>query len=136
MTDSAETPDVQPLQLLAPFKITRHENFESWYANNIQLYPSDFDLRMVFGELDVPTMTIQQHTAMTVSWLQAKLMHYFLSVQLGAHELTYGKIPVPQGSLPPEPQPPTGELADDPGNFKLYEYIKKMREQFIESLGQ
>ena len=133
MTDSAETPAAQ---LTTPFKITRHENFESWYANNIQMYPTDFDLRMVFGELDVPTMTVQQHTAMTVSWLQVKLMHYYLSVQLGAHELMYGKIAVPQSSIPAPTQPPTGELADDPGNFKLYEYIKSMQEQFVTSLSE
>ena len=109
----------------------RHENFESWYANNIQFIPSAWDLRMVFGELDVQDGNgfVRQHTAMTVSWVQAKLMIYFLSLQVYVHELTEGKIAIPPGALPPEPTPPTGELETDPIAIQVYEQIKKAREE-------
>jgi len=33
-------------------KITQHENFGSWYANNVQFFQNDFDLRMIFGEIE------------------------------------------------------------------------------------
>jgi hypothetical protein len=117
-------------------RFERHENFESWYANNVQMFQNDFDLRLVFGELDSqpPTLVIRQHTAMTMSWLQAKLMHHFLTVHIGAYELTHGKIPVPPDQLPPEPQPPSREYANNPAAGQVYEYLKKVREQFIESL--
>ncbi|HEY4901438.1 MAG TPA: DUF3467 domain-containing protein [Terriglobales bacterium] len=117
--------------------ITKHDNFESWYANNVQFYPSEWDLRMVFGELDMSEggAIVQQHTAMTVAWVQAKLMQYFLTLQLGVYEMTHGKIPVPDGILPPEPTPPTGELEHDPVAIQVYEYIKKARDQFMASLS-
>ena len=114
----------------------RHENFESWYANNVQFFPSAWDLRMVFGELDMRDgdAIVQQHTAMTVGWVQAKLMNYFMSLQLGVHEMTQGKIEIPPGALPPEPTPPTGDMENDPIAIQVYEYIKKAREQFMASL--
>ena len=103
-------------------------------SNNVQFQTTQFDLRMTFGEFDLANMSVQQHTAMTVSWLQAKLMHYFLTLQLAVYEMSNGKIGVPPDALPPEPQPPTGDLKDNPAAIEVYEYIKKARQQFIESL--
>jgi hypothetical protein len=124
----------QPQQPQAQLMFKFHENFESWYANNIQFQPTEWDLRMVFGELDFTQGIVQQHTAMTVSWLQAKLMHYFLTMQLSIYEISHGKIPVPPSVLPVEPQPPTGDLATDPLALEMYEYMKQLRTQFLESL--
>lgn len=114
----------------------RHENFESWYANNIQYFPSVWDLRMVFGELDLRDGKgfVRQHTAMTVGWVQAKLMIYFLSLQVYVHELTEGKIAIPPGALPPEPTPPVEDLENDPIAIQVYEQIKKVREEFMATL--
>src|ERR1039458_7290787 len=75
----------------------------------------------------------QQHTAIVQSWLQVKIMHYFLTLQLGAYELTQGKTPVPQSVIPAEPVPPSGDL-DTPDTRMLYEYMKKVRDEFIASL--
>ncbi len=129
--DNQSQPQSQSLRFV------RHENFESWYANNVQFTPSAWDLRMVFGELDVRDgeAVVQQHTAMTVGWVQAKLMIYFLSLQLYVHELTQGKIAIPPGAMPPEPTPPTGELENDPTAIKVYEHIKKAHEAFTASLS-
>jgi hypothetical protein len=117
---------------------TRHDNFESWYSNNIQFKPTEWDLKAVFGEMEPQndgSVTVQQHTAIVVSWLQAKIMHYFLGMNLGAYELTHGKIPIPQSVIPIEPVPPSGEL-DTPETRMLYEYMKKFRDQFIASQKQ
>jgi len=132
MADSTAPELHTPLQ--APLRVSRHENFESWYANNIQLIPSEWDLRMLFGEVDFTQMIVQQHTAMTVTWLQAKLLLYFLTVQVGIYELMHKKIDVPPSVQPIDPQPPTGEIANDPDAQKVYEYMKKLRAQFIDSL--
>jgi hypothetical protein len=131
MPDTTETPQ----QIT---DIVRHENFESWYANNVQFYPTQTDLKLVFGEMDWPTgkPIIQQHTAMTVTWLQAKIMHYFLVLQLGIYEMQNGKIAVPPALFPPEPQPPSEEdLKGFPQAMQVYEFVKKAREQFIASQG-
>ncbi|HEY4899087.1 MAG TPA: hypothetical protein VII95_04605 [Terriglobales bacterium] len=117
-------------------RFQRHENFESWYANNIQFFSSEYDLKLICGELDWPkgNLVVQQHTALVVSWLQAKIMAYFIGTHVAIHEMTHGKIAVPAPVLPPEPVPPTGELANDPVAIQVYEYIKKAREQFMASL--
>jgi hypothetical protein len=118
-----------------PFK--RHENFDSWYANNIQYYSSEWDLKLLCGELDwSPTgdLMVEQRTALVVSWLQAKIMAYFIALHVGIHEMTHGKIQVPAAILPPEPTPPTGDLENDPIAIQVYEYVKKAREHFIASL--
>ena len=116
----------------------RHENYETWYANNVQYHPSEWDLKLVFGELDSRdgNVIIQQHTAISVAWLQAKIMHYFLTVQLGVFEMGHGKIPVPTSVAPIEPTPPTGEMANDPFAKRVYEYIKKAREEFMAAQSQ
>src|ERR1700683_826897 len=97
---------------------TRHENFESWYANNVQFHPSEWDLKLIFGELDWPPdakgrVVVQQHTAISMSWRQAKILNYFLSLQIEFHESQMGKIGIPQSIMPPEPDPPSEDLAKD-----------------------
>ena len=131
MPDTTDPPQPQPIEFV------RHENFESWHANNIQFYPSEWDLKLVFGELDWPkggNVVVQQHTAMTLSWLQAKIFQYFLTLNLALYEMQHGKIKVPAAVMPPEAQPPTGDLANDPAALKFYEFVKATREQFVEAL--
>jgi len=114
----------------------RHENFENWYANNIQYFPSEWDLKMVFGQLDWKdgNMLIEQHTAMAIAWTQVKLMIYFLTLQVGIYEMQYGKIKIPPSVRPPEPILPSGDLKDNPIANQVYEFIKQERERFNASL--
>jgi len=116
-----------------PLEARRHENYENWYSNNVQFQQSEWDLKLVFGQLDWSEdhYVVEQHTAITMAWLQAKLVFYFLSIQLGVYEMSHGKIPIPLGAMPPEPLPPTEEQAKDPFVVQMYEYMKKRREQFI-----
>jgi hypothetical protein len=128
MSDTSEVP-----QEVKSLDIRRHENYENWYSNNVQYQQSEWDLKLVFGQLDWSDdhYVVEQHTAITMAWLQAKLMHYFLSVQLGAYEMSHGKIPIPAGAMPPEPQPPTEEQAKEPFVNEMYQYMKERREQFM-----
>jgi hypothetical protein len=116
-----------------PLDIRRHENFENWYTNNVQFQQTEWDVKMVFGQLDWVEnhYVVEQHTSMTMSWLQAKMLLYFLGVQVGAYELSHGKIPIPPGTIPPDPEPPTPEQATDPSSYKFYEYIKQKRQEFM-----
>ena len=119
-----------------PQFLRRGEDYESLYANNVQYQPSEWDLRITFGELDQDNhgAFIEQHTAISIPWLQAKITLYFLALQVGVFELAHGKILVPPAVIPPEPTPPTGDLQDNPLANQIYEYVKKMRQQFVESL--
>src|SRR5690242_17810640 len=82
----------------------RGENFESLYSNNVQFQPFEWDLKILFGELDVQPnketgdneLIIDQHTAITIPWIQAKLAIYFLTLQVGIHEMTNGKLRIPK----------------------------------------
>ena len=120
-------------QGVQPLEIRRHENFENWYSNNIQFQQSEWDLKLIFGQLDWSEdhYIVEQHTSMTLAWLQAKMMLYYMSIQVGVYEMSHGKIPIPLGAIPPEPQPPTEEQAKDPFTYRMYEYMKKMREQLL-----
>jgi len=70
---------------------------------------------------------------MAIPWLQAKIGLYFLTLQLGVYEMTHGKLKVPTALIPPEPTLPTGELANNPDAQQVYEYVKRIREQFLQS---
>jgi hypothetical protein len=116
--------------------IYRGENFESLYANNVQFQPFEWDLKVIFGELDVlpdkpNELVVEQHTAITIPWLQAKLAVYYLSLQVAVHEMTHERIRIPTALIPPEPTRPTGDMADDPTAIKVYEHIKATRERFL-----
>lgn len=114
----------------------RAEDFSSVYANNLQFELSAWDLKMIFGELDQRggKVAVDQHTSVTLSWLQAKLLNFFLEINLAVHELEHGKIKIPKNLLPPVPAPPLGELADVPQAKPIFELITKMREEFIAGL--
>lgn len=111
----------------------RHQDYVTLYANNVQFQPWEWDLRITFGELDVHKnkLVVEQHTAINVSWLQAKLMLYFLQLQVGIHEMANGKIKIPYGVFPPEPTPPTGDIANDPAALRVYEYIRDRRAELV-----
>jgi len=71
---------------------------------------------------------IEQHTSIAVPWLQAKLMSYFLTLQVGVYEIQHGSIVVPPALMPPSVDLPTDQ---DPTQKSVYEYIAQKREQFF-----
>ncbi len=111
----------------------RSEDFSSVYANNVQFQPTAWDLKLVLGELDQQggRVTVEQHTCVTLPWLQVKLMNYYLGLNLAIHELQHGKIKVSNDLLPPVPPTPPEELAKLPLANTILEVISKMREEFI-----
>jgi hypothetical protein len=77
MDKETPTPDQQ-------VHIEQAEDFVTGYANNIQFEPTSYDLKLVFGELSQTggKVTIEQHTSMTISWVEAKMLSYFLQIQI------------------------------------------------------
>jgi hypothetical protein len=77
---------------------------------------SAWDLKLIFGQLDqarTPNV-VTQHTAMALSWLQVKLLIYYLQLDLAVYESQYGKIVIPAAILPPPPGPLPPEMENDP----------------------
>jgi hypothetical protein len=113
---------------------TRHENFENWYANNVQYESSEWDLKMIFGQLDQSggQRTVEQHTAMTMSWQQAKICAYYLRVNILLAEMLYGKISLPLSIWPVEPTPPTEkEQIEAPLAQAAYELLKQVYDEWV-----
>jgi hypothetical protein len=120
-------PDEKPNDVVskpvATFK--QSEDFASSYANNVFYATSVFDVRMVFGELvQFPNEPpyVEQHTAVTLSWREAKIAALFLVMNVAMHEKKFGALDIPDGILPPDFQltPEEGKLP----LTKLTEFIE------------
>ncbi len=88
---------------------------------------------MIFGELDQSQAPnkVERRVAVTIPWTQAKLLIFYLRVHVKAEEMQDGKIRIRPEVRPTEPAPPTEEQAKDPSYVELYEFVKKLREEFI-----
>ena len=119
-----------------PIQVERVEDFVAGYANNIQFEPSAWDLKIVFGELNQARgkLTIEQHTSMTVSWAEAKMLSYYLQIQIAAYELQNGKIQLPKSVLPPEAAPVPADAQDKETAEILRQMVIKMREEFLANI--
>jgi hypothetical protein len=114
----------------------RAEDFASVYANNFQFELNAWDFKVIFGELDQRggKVAVEQHTSVTISWLQAKLLNYFLEVYLALYELENGKIKVSEAARPPVFPPPPAHLENNPLAKAMSELANKMRDEFIAGL--
>lgn len=99
MPDEKPNPEVsKPIA-----KIEQSANFAAKYANNVFYATSVFDVKMVFGELiQFPNTQpfIEQHTAVTLSWREAKIAALFLVMNIAMHENKFGALDIPDGILP------------------------------------
>ena len=114
----------------------RTDDFISLYANNIQFEQTAFDLKLIFGELNQAggKVLIDQHSSVTIPWGQAKLLLYYLQLNIAGYELENGKIKI-RGDLVPLPigPLPAGQ-EDNPKVRELFEVVKNLREQFVSNL--
>ncbi len=115
----------------------RTEDFTEAYANNVFLEQSAWDLKLVFGQLDQTggRITVQQHTAVTLPWAQAKIFSYWLRGFVTVYEMTNGKIPILPSTIPPELPPPTEELKkSEPHAEEIYAVFNKLRNKLVAGL--
>jgi hypothetical protein len=104
-------------------------DFDTVYANNTRFEASVWDFKVLFGELEQHTgrEVVNFHTAVTMPWLQVKLLCYYIRLNLAIHELT-GKVAVPPNMLPQPLEPPTPEQSEaEPLTKQLYEIAKAIR---------
>jgi len=129
-------PDENPSSPQAAIEFQRAENFVSMYSNSVVFEPTAWDLKIIFGQLDLVSGKgiARQQVAITIPWAQAKLALYYLRLQVEAMEIQSGKIPIRRDLIPPEPPPLTPEQEAIPGSRQLRELVLKAREEFIASL--
>jgi hypothetical protein len=121
----------------APLQFRRIEDFISRYANNVHFEISVWDLKLLFSELQQPPgepAFIQQHTAITLPWVQVKLLTLLLQVNITAHETANGKIIVPTSLLPPV-SPPGPEITEPQTRAVLESMFNKFQELIAELNG-
>lgn len=71
------------------------------YANNVAFESTIWDLKLIFGEYSDHDKSVEWHTSITIPWAQAKLMQYYLQINVEYFESQHGKIEVP---MPPQSQ--------------------------------
>ncbi len=110
-------------------------NLAADYANNTLFAPSIWDLKIIFGEFAGKTGSVDWHTSITIPWAQAKLMAYYLTINVAFHELSQGfPIHVPTVMLPVEPPPLTEAEKSNPASKAMHEFAVEWRKKFLEDL--
>ncbi len=108
----------------------RAENFKQLYANNVQFESSAWDLKLIFGLLDQreDPLIIRQHGSINLSWAQAKIVAYFLQLNILFHESQHGKIQLPAPVLPPPLDDDLMQrIAGEPNGAEVVERIRRLR---------
>jgi hypothetical protein len=108
------------------------ENTNSAYANNTKFESSVWDLKISFGQLQQgENVEINWHTVVTIPWAQAKILDYYLRLNVAYQERLNGTIDVPTGVIPILEPPPDEIMKSDPNAKKIFEeYTKIHREIF------
>src|ERR1039458_2007984 len=90
----------------------RGENFIDRYANNVFFESSAWDLKLIFGSVDqsIAPNHVTQHTGMSLSWAQVKVLIFLLRFQLLSHEARLGRVRLPAGIVNPIPAIPPQDI--------------------------
>lgn len=120
-------------QALPATKIYRSEDFLSVYANNIQFEASVWDLKILFGELDQSDgrIDVEQHTGVNLTWMQAKILAYYLRLNIAVHEMSNGKISVPDSVMPPILELNSIGWPDTPEAREIVHMLNRLREELF-----
>jgi len=108
------------------------DDFSEDYANNFNFEFSEWDFKIIFGQLDRMRSAEQQsvnwHTSITMPWGAAFILSYYLQLNMLAYELSNGPILLAQNVIPAVPPVPSGEQ-DNPLNRKFHELAADLHER-------
>lgn len=113
-----------------PPAVNRSPDFMHRYANQVSFDLNVSDLRIVFGTTEKNAPSVY-HTAITVTWAEAKILRYLLEQNIKAYELFEGKILIPMGMMPPPPQAPKPEQKDDTRAQAIHAAMVKLYEDLL-----
>jgi len=107
----------------------------SVYANQINFELNDLDLDFIFGQLSRAPGKGEPftdwHTKVAMPWAEAKLVSFYLRLNLALYESSNGLIKLPAGMLPatiPTPE----DLDTNPASRALFEKITAIRNELME----
>jgi hypothetical protein len=112
----------------------RTDDFVSRYSNNCRFETYGSDLKIIFGASDQASgkEIIEQHTAITLSWQQVKLVAYYLQVQLALYEAQAGPVklhPVVRPQAFPDEVPEAEK--HNPRAEETLQFLRTLRERVL-----
>ena len=103
------------------------------YTNAIFLSPAVLDMKIVFGETAILGQgTVDWHSSITMTWQQAKILQYYLTVIIAAHEMDNGLIKIPRAMLPKGTPPLPDQGSVKPELLKYLKFLEEYRRKFLE----
>lgn len=131
-------PNESTIQGDPPVKIQRVDDFLAVYANNVVVDATAWDLRLTFGQFEkLPddSMVNNQRLSVNMPFGLAKLMLFWIELQIISHEIQTGKRVGMRSGLIPDPPTLIGpENENDPNFVKLHAAITQLRNRLIASL--
>lgn len=111
----------------------RADDFVARYANNVFFEISLWDMKITFGELDqsLGENVVVQHEAITMPWPAAKILSYFLQLNLAAQEARTGRFVLQPGIISLVPDKVPKELANDRKAIKAHTAMRKIQQAFL-----
>jgi hypothetical protein len=114
--------------------IERADDFRSLYANNVIADGTAWDLRLTFGQFEKRadgSVVNTQRVSVTMPFGLAKLMMFWVELQIQVHERQMGqRVRIRPDVLPPMPPIPP-ESQNDEGYVRLHEMMEKARQQLV-----
>jgi hypothetical protein len=134
MTDST----LKPAET-TPTTVERSADFRNYYANNVFIESTAWDLKITFGHLDRASapVLVKNECSVTLPWPQAKLALFWIALHVEMAEAEVGqKIPVRKDLWPqelPEKLPNTVE-ADAASTERFRRIYDKLRTEFLKTV--
>ena len=130
MPDESTKSQTENVNITPPMQIVRDSDFTSLYASNVQFESTLWDLKMLFGEVEIAQNKITQHTSMALSWPQAKIAAYFMTINVIFNQNRFGPIFIPPSLVPPPPPDPNDPNLDENAK-KWARYLAWVHKQFF-----
>jgi hypothetical protein len=124
----AEEPE-QTKKAEPDLELTRTEEFESLFANSVRFESTLWDLKLMFGHVDLAAKQIVQHTAINIPWPQVKIATYFMLVNLVVHQSLNGNVFIPDFVMPPRPSSSNPAFAQM--DKRVIEYLAWVHDQIF-----
>ena len=106
------------------------ESMRSVYSNSISFDTTELDVKMMFGQVLPSKGSVDWNTAVTIPWVQAKLLAYYLQSNIAVHEVANGTIKVPAALLPSSVAAPA-DYDTNQTSRAMYERVETIRRAFL-----
>lgn len=107
------------------------EDIRSVYANFATFEINDLDLKILFGQISQQAgKSVDLHMAVTMAWAEAKILSFFLRINLAIYEMQNGPIVIPTSMLPaPIPAP---DETNTPNAQKTFDTLQAIHNELME----